>query len=449
MLTDILGELQNRLNKQDNNHSGRMVYSVENDFFIDTDYGAYITSEDNYYRSYTFPIIGRSEITGFSNLLITIKEDDNYEAFIVQYDLNTTDKERMAQGFEIDLAGKVNYYPLKSFDVSNISNARSTPNCFQIITTWCSGPGKHPGGYAPNGDECPYHESDIQYECIGGSGNSGGGSGISGGFSGGGSGGSSGGGTGLPEDTEITTPLSCSDCQTYEEAMAALWEEDIDDSELDPCISEILNSLIDLDYGISILIQEISLSDFFQWNLENQFIPDGDCPGIIYAYSSLDGDIATTFFDPLKLKNTSDIGIASIILHESIHAYLQYLYQSDNNIDKSYRKLFNKWTNSNEDYWKEHHKIYDDFFLKIANTLRNYGISKGYNLDFEIYEALAFGGLTSISEDDCNTQPAPWFLESVPNRIRQSEIIERIEIELTGKDKHGNNREQSGQNGGC
>ncbi len=328
-LTDILGDLQNRLNKQDNNHSGRMVYSGENDFFIDTDYGAYITNEDDNYHSYTFPIIGKSEITGFSNLLITINEDDNYEAFIVQYDMNATDKEHMAQGFEIDLAGKVNYYPINDFDISTISNARKTRNCIWIITTGCTY-GKHPTGYLDSGSKCGGHFSDIQVECIGGSGSSGGGSGISGGFSDdGSSGGSAGGGTGLPEDTEVSTPLSCSDCQTYEEAMAALWEEEVkleDNFKNNDCVMDIWNTMKDLDVGYETLANFLKDDPKAELSFDIQQLPNVN--GRNYqtiSYNPTTGEISsassTIILNSNKL-NRSKLDIARTLLHEMIHAEL-------------------------------------------------------------------------------------------------------------------------------
>lgn len=73
----------------------------------------------------------------------------------------------------------------------------------------------------------------------------------------------------------------------------------------------------------------------------------------------------------------------------------------------------------------------------IADSLQEFGESKGYDHSRQFYEDMAWGGL----------QDTPAF-EALPLSSQQS-ILDRIAIELTKHDTHGNTKPQKGTDAGC
>jgi hypothetical protein len=169
----------------------------------------------------------------------------------------------------------------------------------------------------------------------------------------------------------------------YLKSEAELWEEEIDDSKLNPCMQDVLDKLKSIAPGIGTFIMQLDNSADYKWYLKNKSIKDG------YAYTEWDltRDASVSYFDDKQLANATDIGLACLILHESYHAYLHYKYRNYS-IDPSYECLFEYNYSEKE----EHEKwVEDDFIAAMASTLYTFGTSKGYPYTIEFYKKNCLG----------------------------------------------------------
>jgi hypothetical protein len=155
------------------------------------------------------------------------------------------------------------------------------------------------------------------------------------------------------------------------------------------------------------------------------------------------------------LSTATDLHIAATVIHENMHAILGYLRYSDfiytmfenptyqQLLDAYYDKLIELGhlpalypVNNN------HHNFMAQFISDMTNTLKAYGISKGYNLPDSYYNAMAWGGLTH--QQDPQGPPntfilTPAFLALVPNATDRDHIIHTLKVEQFNQAEFGIN----------
>ncbi|MDM1295786.1 hypothetical protein HX021_15970 [Sphingobacterium sp. N143] len=108
------------------------------------------------------------------------------------------------------------------------------------------------------------------------------------------------------------------------------------------------------------------------------------------------GEIIIAFnTNPLVIANVSDLAIGTTMLHESIHAYLTaFFYDDPTAATLTYPQLFEKYTKKKAfSNGVQHETIAKDFITDLAGSIKNYGELKGYNLDKQIYDDIAWKGL--------------------------------------------------------
>ena len=131
-------------------------------------------------------------------------------------------------------------------------------------------------------------------------------------------------------------------------------------------------------------------------------IQEGDLPKNIVGQSRLDGGAVLTIFDYQKLRHSTDLFVASNILHEMVHAYITLYYRCDPfAARKDYPQIQAAWQRRNTFNYNDvqHREMERRFAGDIATALREY--SKGVNLfvDDIVFSDLAWGGLNFWNND--------------------------------------------------
>jgi hypothetical protein len=190
--------------------NGKVVYSIDYDFYIETNYANYI-EEENGKHSYTFQIFRENTTYLLENLVLNANDSLGYDLYIAQYDVTPTELEQIKSGVAVNLSQKT---MLISIDdnalvgnifnkVVNIGNGDCLIDYTYIPGTSCSGDEHHSfgaNGCIPN-DATPEQFIYTWGECPTGSG--GGGSSSTGG----GDYHQGGGGNTTTDPTVNTTPL--------------------------------------------------------------------------------------------------------------------------------------------------------------------------------------------------------------------------------------------------
>lgn len=227
---------------------------------------------------------------------------------------------------------------------------------------------------------------------------------------------------------------------------AELWEDEIDDSELDPCMKQVFDDLMGLSQGVGKILSELDDgSPSFTWKLDHKYLTKRE-PARTEVYD--DGTV-TTFFDLGQISKSSQLGTALVVLHEGVHAYLQkdFINGSINSSYTSYSETLDELLFVDED--TEHKNMVQDYMTGIASSLKDYG---RYNLNLtlsdQFYKDLAWGGLAYYIEKKKEVD-YPWFIELVPNENDRDRIRDVVEVELNGKDQDGDKQTQKGGINDC
>jgi hypothetical protein len=243
--------------------------------------------------------------------------------------------------------------------------------------------------------------------------------------------------------------------------------DQIFDTGLKPCMQKILSDLKNLknNNDITQIIQSFAgNTPGLNWELKDGSLT-GQTAETNVSYNKVT-KTATTVFDSQAWKDASEISWARTILHESIHAYIVAAFNVNyNQYKKTFADMINDFVNlqyNNNSNDTHHAEFVRNYVGDIADALKEYGISKGYNHNSQFYEDMAWGGLTHWAKKDSAgniikdsngktiLEETPWFKSVFQNKPNdKSRIINTVAIELTGRDAHGNIQTQKGKKAGC
>lgn len=99
-----------------------MVYSANNDLYIDVDEAIYLESIDGNYHSYTFPILRAEDSDLTENLLLSLNIENSYDAYIISYNLSQSEKELLLNNEFVDLEDKTTIEAIENFDPDTVLN---------------------------------------------------------------------------------------------------------------------------------------------------------------------------------------------------------------------------------------------------------------------------------------------------------------------------------------
>ncbi|MFD2941511.1 hypothetical protein [Flavobacterium notoginsengisoli] len=209
---------------------------------------------------------------------------------------------------------------------------------------------------------------------------------------------------------------------------------------LPPCLKKVLDDLIKIYAGPGNMIVKFVGNDpsfDYNWNMEtgiNNYGVSGRT--LPETYGATKG--IKTIYDINQFPNATELSWAKTILHESIHAYLiTYFYRDEPSFETDYPVLFQKYMDRKEWNGNHHEEIATNLVKSVGDALEAYGISKGYKLNKQFYQDMAWGGLE---------QTDVFAKLSLADRRR---ISDTLSIELRGEDDYGNKKTQKGKKAGC
>ncbi len=223
-----------------------------------------------------------------------------------------------------------------------------------------------------------------------------------------------------------------------EEDAAAAIEENIDDSKLESCLKKILDSLQGHKHGVGKIIVEFAENDYstFNWAVKSGNSTTATATATTDINYNTSTTTATTTFNASTFSNGTDISWARTFLHEAVHAYVISVSNASSLTFEERKELLGPnwiiaYINDGHDY------IANTYVNSIADVLQEFGQLKGYTMDRQFYEDIAWGGLQGTNAFDNLSSTA------------QNRILDLIAIELTGKDRNGNHKTQKGTVAGC
>lgn len=224
------------------------------------------------------------------------------------------------------------------------------------------------------------------------------------------------------------------------EAAVNDFNERIDDSNLPDCMKNVIERLKMLSGNtVADIIRKFS-GELPGYNLRLGMKENNNPMQVAGTNSEITNGFALIEFNSnlLTTQNVTDLAFATTVLHESIHAYLFAFYKSDPSAASlTYPELFEKYSKKKAlDNNLQHETIARDFVADLARSIKNYGELKGYTIDKQVYDDLAWKGLTETSS----------FKKLSDND--KSRIIDRIMAEQYDSRKD-NGIKQKGSRLGC
>lgn len=457
-------KLDRLLNKQITGRDNEN-FSLDLDNFYEISYDDYI--------SYTFLIIRDSVTDGVVENLVVEQKDGVVGGYIIKYE-NVDYYGESTNLYLTANVAKTNYEDDINalLDENDISFSRDVSTngweCSTVVTVTpreCSVHGTFNSGNPACGN---YGESDWDYSynevCeYTGSGESPDTT-IDQGDSNEGNGGTTGDGATtpiIPCGTDEDFELVGSNTECF--ITADMFEDQIDDTNLKPCLKTILNDLKGVSSGVGHIVTTFSgNTPGFNWEVKDATLTGGT--GQTKVVYDRRNKKATTTFDSQSWLDASDLSWARTILHEGIHAYIvasfgvDYTQAQLDFADFWYDYQNAVYPNSNVTH---HAEIVRNYVLDIAASLQEYGTNKGYTLTRQFYEDLAWGGLTHWRKRDAAGnvvldssgnavfEETDWFKTAFPSSTDRDRVMNVINIELTKKDINGNTSVQKGSNPGC
>lgn len=217
------------------------------------------------------------------------------------------------------------------------------------------------------------------------------------------------------------------------------FDDKIDDSKLPPCLQKILGHLKKMGASPGNMIAKFTgdpWSANYNWTMEQgKTSPDVPAHTLANSYNANTG--IKTIFDVVSYTNATELSWAKTMLHESIHSYLTtYYIRNQKDMAATYPQMLEEWGKSTFNK-AQHEEIARTLINSISVALENYGIDKGYKLDTQFYQDMAWGGL---EETDV--------FKALPEAQRKR-ISDTVNIELHGKDMEGKSKPQKGKKAGC
>jgi hypothetical protein len=213
----------------------------------------------------------------------------------------------------------------------------------------------------------------------------------------------------------------------------------IDSSKLADCFKKALHALEKVDnncfaHTISIFSGE---TPGFNWVVE-EGTAGGDNGKTSSRYNQSTGSVRSEF-NSANFTGATDLAVAKTLIHESVHAYIVAFFHTSQDPAKTYSQLNDEWIAAKRPDLNElhHNEMVRDFVGEIGALLKEYGISKGYNISDQYYKDLAWGGLHE-------TKAFKALSQSEKNRV-----MDVINTEQSGTDRNGNTTTQKGKPSGC
>lgn len=255
--------LENTFDNKGELSSDQRSVNVSDQYIIHTEASNYMESGN--YHSYTFPVQNLIDTTLVQNLMLSYKGDDEYESYLLNYDITEEEKAQIILGNNVDLTGKVTATLFEDQDWNQERNVICTDE-ITVTESTCGFIGDKPdsdhlGCFSSNGEPVTFITVTITTVCSNGGGGGGGSSTGSGNGSGSNNSGGGGGGTN-PNPNNNTSPP---------------------EPEPEPCG----NDTFDLGNGectsgvtLPIIIPPLNEEEYFENNLEEWIVYD-ELPGDI------------------------------------------------------------------------------------------------------------------------------------------------------------------------
>lgn len=87
-------------------HNGKIIYSSENDFYINTDLAIYLEDE-NGNHSYTFQVFRENATFLLENIVLRSRDSLGYDLLLAQYDITQTEYNQLQNGEIINVSDKI------------------------------------------------------------------------------------------------------------------------------------------------------------------------------------------------------------------------------------------------------------------------------------------------------------------------------------------------------
>ncbi len=179
-----------------------------------------------------------------------------------------------------------------------------------------------------------------------------------------------------------------------------------------PCQSEIVSNAIGLCSPLTRIVLDIFEANEgtnLIFSTSSTITGNGNTfPVAKYNVSTHTCDIQVRFRESY-IEAATDLSIARMTIHESLHGVLVYMYEEgkyflpSGTVDPNFEDLFEAYTNyvasnnpiDGQTLAQTQHDYITGLVDDIATTLSNYGSENSYTLAFSYYQKLAWGGLIS------------------------------------------------------
>lgn len=193
--------------------------------------------------------------------------------------------------------------------------------------------------------------------------------------------------------------------------------------------------------GVLRLFENAANFDFIFKNEPRPLGENSNAMTSFRRYNSVTGnwEIEIILYDEY-LQNATELSIARTIIHESLHAYLQYVeFEKINELGvfnfENYLSNYSvKYGYPNNSRNVIDHNFMRNYLDGIARSLQEWDMINGvgYGVDFEYYKSLAWGGLTDVEKSKGVYVESELFKDLIPNSTERQKIKNIINNENSG-----------------
>lgn len=420
----------------------------------------YLENIDGTYHSYTFLVEGDFENEFLNNLVVSLQPDGSYKFILASYNLTPEERIELINGnLDIDLKDKVSYKILDNeIDLNQILDSKEMEiACVNILISYCTW-NNHPGGVEADGSPCPKQAFANKQSCsqvVGGTGGTD--------YGGESTGETGGGGSNTTTDKDYNDEVTVINVKEFSYSKYIIDYYNISDQETKATleISETFSRSL-YDYlkrkrysQESEIFGEKALQEWLSGakiDFEEEIIYDkslgkypcqrkiisnavGTCSplteGVLNVFGANDkvnlifkttssisangNTTSTSIYNPLRhsceitvtfresyLQNATDLSIARTAIHESLHAYLVFMFEENLLYDESGTPIsgFEKLTEAYIKYLgglpsnlgTAHHEIMSNLVSDMATSLSSYAVENGYSNSHNFYKKLCWSG---------------------------------------------------------